>query len=87
MIKTEINEFIESIKLELLNYEELESSDIDLFETGFRKLIKENKISKKNFKDGVHFEVFDEMEIFTIADDFANSLLNNDLVTYWKTFE
>lgn len=87
MIKFELDEFIENIKLELLNYEELTDEDIRTFEEGFLKLVKEKKLSKKNFKDGKHFEVFDEMELFTIADDFANSVINNDLITYWKTFE
>lgn len=87
MIKVELKEFVENVKLELLNYEELTPDDVDEFEKGFYKLVKENKINKKNLEDGKHFEVFDEMEMFTIADDFANAVVNNDLKTYWKTFE
>lgn len=87
MIKFELEQFIEEVELELMNYEELTQVDIKNFGIEFMKLIRENKISNKNYKDGVHFEVFDEMEMFTIADDYVQALLSNDLKSYWKTFE
>ncbi len=87
MIKYELDKFCAEIEAELLNYEELEASDIINFKKGFMELVEKNKISKKNFKDGIHFEIFDEMEMFTIADDYVQAIFNNDLKTFWKSFE
>ncbi len=87
MIKLELEKFVEEIELELLNYEELNAEEILGFKTGFMELVENDKISKKNFKDGIHFEVFDEMEMFTIADDYVQALFNNDLKSFWKSFE
>ncbi len=87
MIKYELDEFCAEIEAELLNYEELDAGDIINFKKGFMDLVAKNKISKKNFKDGTHFEIFDEMEMFTIADDYVQAIYNNDLKTFWKSFE
>ncbi len=87
MIKYELDDFIAEVEAELLNYEELDAMQINGFKKGFLEIVANNKVSKKNLKDGVHFEIFDEMEIFTIADDYVQALDNNDLKTYWKTFE
>ncbi len=87
MIKFEIEKFVEEVESELLNYEDLDVKDMLNFKKGFMELVEKNKISKKNFKDGVHFEIFDEMEIFTIADDYVDAVFNNDLKTFWKSFE
>ncbi len=87
MIKFELDQFVKEIEMELLNYEDIEQEIIDNFGIGFMKLVRENKVSSKNLKDGKHFEIFDEMEMFTIADDYYQAVLNNDLKTFWKTFE
>ncbi len=87
MIKYELEDFIAEIEAELLNYEDLSAKDTTNFKVGFMELVEKNKISKKNFKDGIHFEIFDEMEIFTIADDYVQALFNNDLKSFWKSFE
>ncbi len=87
MIKYELDDFVAEIEAELLNYEELDAAATINFKKGFMELVEKNKISKKNFKDGVHFEIFDEMEIFTIADDYVQAIFNNDLKSFWKSFE
>lgn len=87
MIKLELDKFVEEVELELLNYEDLTAQDILGFKKGFLKLVENNKVSSKNLKDGVHFEIFDEMEIFTIADDYVQALFSNDLKSFWKSFE
>lgn len=88
-VKTELNEFKKLIKEELMAYEDGEKLFSD-WEKGFNLLLKEKRISNKNLKEskGVqYFEVNDEMEIFSIADDFVIAYDDNDLKSYYKTFE
>ncbi len=86
-MKIEINEFIEMVKLELENYEDITVEQINFWEATFRKMVGEKSLSKKNFKDDIHYELSDESEIFAIADDYYSAIEFNDYKTYWDTFK
>ncbi len=86
-MKIEINEFIKTIKLELENYEDMTKEQIEQWEATFQEMVKNKTLSKKNFNDDIHFEIHDESEIFSIADDYYSAIEYNDLKTYWNTFK
>lgn len=88
-IKNEIDDFIKLIKEEFMAYEDYEELFFE-WKQGFNKLLRENKISNKNLKKAkgkTYFQVYDETEIFSIADDFVVAYEENDLKSYFRTFE
>ncbi|MFV0503007.1 MAG: hypothetical protein ACK5LT_03420 [Lachnospirales bacterium] len=89
MIKYEINEFIDLIEEELRVYEHLSEDEIDDWKHIFLQLVDENKVSKQNLaKEGgiFYFKIEDEMEIFSIVDDYSFAIENNSLKDYWDSF-
>ncbi len=88
-MKFTLEEFIFNILEELEQYEDLKAEQIEGWVKTFESMVKENKISNKNLKkiDGeLYFEVQDEMEIFSIVDDYIEAIENNSVAEYWKTF-
>lgn len=88
-IKIKIDEFVEEIVQDLTDCE-VDEKDIKIWEETFRKMLLEHKISKKNISEtikGLFFVVNDEMEIFSITQDYIDAIENNDLKTYWNTFK
>lgn len=90
MPKYEINKFINIIENEMAQYSEINEEDILNWKTNFLNLIKKKEISKKNIKKDGNKTIFiidDEMEIFSIVDDFLIAKEENDFKTYWNSFK
>lgn len=90
MIKYEIHKFLEIVESEMLDFPDINKEDVIYWKNSFWGLLKNNKISKKNIrrdKDKTYFCIEDEMEIFSIIDDFLISKDENDLKTYWNSFK
>ncbi len=88
-IKIKLDDFIEEVISDLRDCE-VEDADLALWKETFLEMVTKKEISKKNLKTtpkGVVFEVQDEVEIFSITQDFIDALENNDLKTYWNTFK
>lgn len=90
MIKYELNKFINIIKDEMLDFPEINKDDFKYWKTTFVELVNKNQINQKNIKkdkDNIYFLIEDEMDIFSIIDDFLIHKENNDLKTYWNNFK
>ncbi len=88
-IKIKLDEFINEVISDLRDCE-LEEKELELWKNTFLEMVEKKEISKKNLKTstkGLVFEVEDEMEIFSITQDYIDALENNDLKTYWNTFK
>ncbi len=88
-IKLKLDEFIDEVISDLRDCE-VEEAELTLWKTTFLDMVEKKEISKKNLKNspkGLVFEVEDEMEIFSITQDYIDALENNDLKTYWNTFK
>ncbi len=88
-IKLQLDEFINEVISDLRDCE-IEEKELELWKNTFLEMVEKKEISKKNLKSstkGLVFEVEDEMEIFSITQDYIDALENNDLKTYWNTFK
>ncbi len=88
-IKIKLDEFIEEIITDLRDCE-LEENLLDEWKQTFLSMVENKEISSKNLKSsakGLVFEVQDEVEIFSITQDYIDAIENNDLKTYWNTFK
>ncbi len=88
-IKIDLNEFIEEVVSDLRDCE-VEEKDLAEWKSTFITMVEKGEVSKKNLKKtqkGLVFEVEDEIEIFSITQDYIDALENNDLKTYWNTFK
>lgn len=87
-MKVSIEEVIESVKDELLCYEEGEAV-VGRWETEFREWLKQNTGRRKDIavdKSGVFLKIKDEEEIFEIADAYLDALADGAVKKYWETF-
>ncbi len=88
-IKIKLDDFIEEILADLRDCE-IEENLLDEWKQTFLKMVENKEISSKNLKSsakGLVFEVQDEVEIFSITQDYIDAIENNDLKTYWNTFK
>lgn len=88
-IKINLEDFVEEIVLDLLDCE-CTSEEVRLWKKTFLEMVNNREISNKNLKTtpkGLVFEIKDEIEIFSITQDYIEALENNDLKTYWNTFK
>ncbi len=88
-LKIKLDEFINEVISDLKDCE-VEEKELSLWKNTFLEMVEKKEISKKNLKTtakGLVFEVEDEMEIFSITQDYIDALENNDLKTYWNTFK
>ncbi len=87
-IKINLDEFIEEVISDLRDCE-VEEKDLKAWRETFLGMVEKKEISNKNLKTspkGLVFEVKDEVEIFSITQDYIEAIENNDLKTYWNTF-
>ncbi len=88
-IKFELEQFINTVKDELFQYEDGEK----LFSTwhnGFNELLEKNELSKINLKtinNIKYFVIYDELEIISIVEEFVESYDDNNLKDYFNTFK
>ncbi len=88
-IKIKLDDFIEEILTDLRDCE-IEEELLDEWKQTFLTMVENKEISSKNLKSsakGLVFEVQDEVEIFSITQDYIDAIENNDLKTYWNTFK
>ncbi len=88
-LKIKLDDFIEEILTDLRDCE-VEEEFLDEWKQTFLKMVENKEISSKNLKSsakGLVFEVQDEVEIFSITQDYIDAIENNDLKTYWNTFK
>lgn len=87
-MKLEIKELIETVKEELLCYENNEKI-AKQWEKEFIQWLKGQKgknNSIKIIKGKQFFVIKDEGEIFEIADSYMDAVEENNCLVYWKTF-
>ncbi len=88
-IKFELQDFINTVKEELTQYEDCEKLT-SVWCDGFKQLLDNNEISKINLKviDGVkYFVIYDEVEIISIVEEFVEAYDDNTLKEYFNTFK
>ncbi len=88
-IKIKLDDFIEEILTDLRDCE-IEEELLEEWKQTFLTMVENKEISSKNLKSsakGLVFEVQDEVEIFSITQDYIDAIENNDLKTYWNTFK
>lgn len=88
-IKIKLDDFLDEITSDLLDCE-CTSDEVSKWKDTFLSMVEKKEISNKNLKTnakGLVFEIRDELEIFSITQDYIDALENNDLKTYWNTFK
>ncbi|ROR23454.1 hypothetical protein EDD66_11461 [Mobilisporobacter senegalensis] len=87
MIEIDFEDFVEEVKFQMTEYEELDETTILDWETKLRKWVKEHK-EKKFFhvksKDDIAVFLRDEDEMYELAEKFYRAYKNNKLDEYWK---
>ncbi|MBR1738470.1 MAG: hypothetical protein IJ736_15940 [Firmicutes bacterium] len=89
-MKIEIEEFIFEVKDEISCYEEYGKKQAAKWEENFRKWLANDKIKKENVKkegEKLYYKIEDESEIFDIADEYIESIEENNEEKYWKDFQ
>ena len=87
-MKVSISELTESVKEELLCYENAEEI-AKRWETEFLQWLKQHKGKHKDIvsiKDTMYLKIKDEDEIFEMADSYMDSMLEGSVKKYWETF-
>lgn len=82
-------DFLEIIVAELEQYEEVDTELVDAWCEKFENIVENEKLAKgrKITKNGeVYIKVKDEMEIFSIVDDYIEAIEDNTLKAYWNSF-
>ncbi len=87
-MKLSIDEFIETVKEELLCYEEMEQLCLK-WEKEFKVWLEKNKGKDKDIlleKGGIFFKIKDEEEIFEIANAYMDAIEEGSVKQYWEKF-
>lgn len=87
-MKLKIDEVIETVKDELLCYEDAEKTAAR-WEKEFKEWIEKNKGKKKDIvvdKGGVSLKIKDEEEIFEMADSYMDAIIEGSVKQYWEKF-
>lgn len=87
MIEIDFEDFVEEIKYQMTEYEELDETTILEWEKKLRKWIKENR-DKKCFhvksKDVITVFLKDEDETYELAEKYHKAYKSNKVDEYWK---
>lgn len=87
-MKLPIEEYIESVKDEILCYENMEALAVR-WEKEFTQWLGKHKGHHKDVieeKDRIFFRVKDEEEIFEAADSYIDALEADEFPEYWEKF-
>ncbi len=88
-IKFELQQFKDTVKDELLQYDDGEKLFAVWLE-GFNELLDKNQISKINLKfinNKKYFVIYDELEIISIVEEFVEAYDDNTMKDYFNTFK
>ncbi len=87
-MRLSVNEVLESVRDELLCYEEGEAA-AERWEKEFLAWIEKNKGRHKDIlmdKRGIFLKIKDEEEIFEIADSYLDAVSDGTISKYWEGF-
>ncbi len=88
-IKFELNDFVNTVKEELFQYEDGEKL-FEIWNKEFKKLLDNDEISKVNLKminGKKYFVLYDELEIISIVEEFVEAYDDNTIKDYFNTFK
>ena len=89
MIKMDIEDFIYEVKEEMMCYDEVGEVGSQKWESEFRAWLNSEK-KKENVEgkgEKAKFIIYDESEIFDIADSYLSAIESNSVEKYWKEFQ
>lgn len=87
-MKLPIEEFIETVKEELLCYEEMENL-CPKWEQEFQVWLERNKGKHKDIvveKGATFFKIKDEEDIFEVANSYFDAIEEGSIKQYWEKF-
>lgn len=88
MVEIELEEFLEEVKFQMTNYEELDKDTILRWEKNVRKWIENHK--KRNIikaKDDIILKIKDEDVMFDMAKQYHKAFILNKEDNYWTRFD
>lgn len=89
MMEIDFEDFIEEVKFQMTEYEELEEQTIKDWEVRARKWVDEHEDKKKRImklKEDIILKIKDEDVMYEVAQKFYQAYRNDKVKEYWYKF-